>query len=56
MVGLVKSVFLGSSFGGHVILTYAGLFPGHPGGIVLANTTAARTTSAASRFPPPGRR
>jgi pimeloyl-ACP methyl ester carboxylesterase len=31
-LGLVKPVVLGSSFGGHVALTYAGLFPGHPGG------------------------
>ena len=38
-LGLVKPVVLGSSFGGHVALTYAGLFPGHSGGIVLANTT-----------------
>jgi pimeloyl-ACP methyl ester carboxylesterase len=38
-LGLVKPVVLGSSFGGHVALTYAGLFPGHPGGIILANTT-----------------
>ena len=39
VLGLVKPVVLGSSFGGHVALTYAGLFPGHPGGIILANTT-----------------
>jgi pimeloyl-ACP methyl ester carboxylesterase len=38
-LGLVNPVILGSSFGGHVVLTYAGLFPGHPGGIILANTT-----------------
>ncbi len=30
---------LGSSFGGDVALTYAALFPDHPGGIILANTT-----------------
>jgi proline iminopeptidase len=42
-VGLVKPVVLGSSFGGHVALTYAGLFPGHPGGIILANTTGGRS-------------
>jgi pimeloyl-ACP methyl ester carboxylesterase len=41
-LGLVKPVILGSSFGGHVALTYAGLFPGHAGGIVLANTTGGR--------------
>jgi pimeloyl-ACP methyl ester carboxylesterase len=38
-LGLARPVVLGSSFGGHVTLTYAGLFPGHPGGIILANTT-----------------
>jgi len=42
-LGLVKPVVLGSSFGGHVALTYAGLFPGHPGGIILANTTGGRS-------------
>lgn len=30
---------LGSSFGGNVALTYAALFPDHPGGVILANTT-----------------
>jgi pimeloyl-ACP methyl ester carboxylesterase len=43
VLGLVKPVVLGSSFGGHVALTYAGLFPGHPGGIILANTTGGRS-------------
>jgi serine aminopeptidase S33 family len=33
---------LGSSFGGDVALTYAGLFPDHPGGVILANTNAGR--------------
>jgi pimeloyl-ACP methyl ester carboxylesterase len=42
-LGLVKPVVLGSSFGGHVALTYAGLFPDHPGGIILANTTGGRS-------------
>jgi proline iminopeptidase len=42
-LGLVKPLVLGSSFGGHVALTYAGLFPGHPGGIILANTTGGRS-------------
>lgn len=37
--GLRKPVILGSSFGGDVALTYAALFPDHPGGIILANTT-----------------
>ena len=41
-LGLAKPVVLGSSFGGFVALTYAGLFPGHPGGIILANTTGGR--------------
>ncbi len=43
VLGLVRPVVLGSSFGGHVALTYAGLFPGHPGGIILANTTGGRS-------------
>ena len=38
-LGLRKPVILGSSFGGDVALTYAALFPDHPGGIILANTT-----------------
>ena len=38
-LGLRKPVILGSSFGGDVALTYAALFPGHPGGVILANTT-----------------
>ncbi len=42
-LGLVRPVVLGSSFGGHVALTYAGLFSGHPGGIILANTTGGRS-------------
>jgi pimeloyl-ACP methyl ester carboxylesterase len=41
-LGLVKPVVLGSSFGGHVALAYAGLYPSHPGGIILANTTGGR--------------
>ena len=41
-LGLVKPIVLGSSFGGHVALAYAGLFPGHPGGLVLANTSGGR--------------
>ncbi len=43
MLGLVKPVVMGSSFGGRVVLTYAGLFPGHAGGIILANTTGGRS-------------
>jgi pimeloyl-ACP methyl ester carboxylesterase len=39
MLGLRKPVVLGSSFGGDVALTYAALFPEHPGGVILANTT-----------------
>jgi pimeloyl-ACP methyl ester carboxylesterase len=42
MLGLVRPVVMGSSFGGRVVLTYAGLFPGHAGGIILANTTGGR--------------
>jgi pimeloyl-ACP methyl ester carboxylesterase len=38
-LGLDQPVVLGSSFGGDVALTYAALFPDHPGGIILANTT-----------------
>ena len=38
-LGLDKPVVLGSSFGGFVALTYAALFPEHPGGVILANTT-----------------
>ena len=37
-LGLRKQVILGSSFGGNVALTYAALFPDHPGGVILANT------------------
>jgi proline iminopeptidase len=42
-LGLDKPVVLGSSFGGDVALTYAGLFPDHPGGVILANTTGGRS-------------
>jgi pimeloyl-ACP methyl ester carboxylesterase len=42
-LGLARPAVLGSSFGGFVALTYAGLFPGHPGGIILANTTGGRS-------------
>jgi pimeloyl-ACP methyl ester carboxylesterase len=38
-LGLHKPVILGSSFGGDVALTYAALFPDHPGGVILTNTT-----------------
>ena len=41
-LGLRKPVVLGSSFGGDVALTYAALFPSHPGAVILANTTAGR--------------
>jgi pimeloyl-ACP methyl ester carboxylesterase len=41
-LGLCRPVVLGSSFGGRVVLTYAGLFPGHARGIILANTTGGR--------------
>jgi proline iminopeptidase len=42
-LGLARPVVMGGSFGGFVALAYAGLFPGHPGGIILANTTGGRT-------------
>ncbi len=42
-LGLVRPVVLGSSFGGHVALAYAGLYPGHAGGIILASTTGGRS-------------
>jgi pimeloyl-ACP methyl ester carboxylesterase len=38
-IGLRKPVVLGSSFGGFVALSYAALFPDHPGGVILASTT-----------------
>jgi pimeloyl-ACP methyl ester carboxylesterase len=41
-LGLRRPVVLGSSFGGRVALTYAGMFPGHARGIILANTTGGR--------------
>jgi proline iminopeptidase len=44
-LGLVKPVVLGSSFGGFVALTYAALFPDHPGGVILANTTGGHRDS-----------
>jgi pimeloyl-ACP methyl ester carboxylesterase len=47
-LGLIKPVILGSSFGGFVALTYAALFPDHPGGIVLANTTGGHHDHEAS--------
>jgi pimeloyl-ACP methyl ester carboxylesterase len=42
-LGLVQPVVLGSSFGGRIALTYAGLFPGHASGIILANTSGGRS-------------
>jgi pimeloyl-ACP methyl ester carboxylesterase len=42
-LGVAEPVVIGSSFGGFVVLTYAGLCPGHPGGIILANTTGGRS-------------
>ena len=47
-LGLAKPVVLGTSFGGFVALAYAALFPGHPGGIILANTTGGRADFACS--------
>jgi len=42
-LGLYRPLVLGSSFGGRVALAYAGLFPGHARGIILANTTGGRS-------------
>jgi proline iminopeptidase len=47
-LGLARPVILGSSFGGFVAFTYAALFPGHPGGIILASTTGGHHNHAAS--------
>ena len=47
-LGLGKPVILGSSFGGDVALTYAALFPDHPGGVILANTTGGHWAGRAS--------
>lgn len=41
-LGLTRPIVLGSSFGGFVAAAYAGLFPDHPGGVILANTTGGR--------------
>jgi pimeloyl-ACP methyl ester carboxylesterase len=42
-LGVHRPVVLGSSFGGRVALTYAGLFPGHARGIILANASGGCT-------------
>ncbi|WP_404381072.1 alpha/beta hydrolase [Knoellia locipacati] len=47
-LGLVKPIVLGISFGGFVAAAYAGLFPEHPGGVILANTTGGRLDVGAS--------
>ena len=47
-LGIERPVVLGSSFGGFVALTYAALFPDHPGGVILTNTTGGRTDDARS--------
>lgn len=41
-LGISRPVVLGSSFGGFVAAAYAGLFPDHPAGVILANTTGGR--------------
>jgi pimeloyl-ACP methyl ester carboxylesterase len=41
-IGVDRPIVLGSSFGGFVALTYAGLFPDHPSAVILANTTGGR--------------
>ena len=38
-LGLEHPIVLGASFGGFVALAYAELFPHHPAGLVLTNTT-----------------
>jgi pimeloyl-ACP methyl ester carboxylesterase len=48
VLGLEHPIVLGSSFGGFVALAYAGLFPDHPGGLILSNTTGGRTDHARS--------
>ena len=48
VLGLAHPVVLGSSFGGFVVATYAAMFPDHPGGIVLSNTTGGRADHALS--------
>jgi pimeloyl-ACP methyl ester carboxylesterase len=47
-LGLARPIVLGSSFGGFVALAYAGLFPDHPGGVILANTTGGRNDARVS--------
>lgn len=47
-LGITKPVVLGSSFGGFVVAAYAALFPDHPGGVILSNTTGGRLDQAAS--------
>src|SRR5882757_2112539 len=42
LLGLTPPVVLGSSFGGFVALAYAALYPEHPAGVILANTTGGR--------------
>lgn len=44
--GLRKPIVLGSSFGGDVALTYAALFPDHPGALILTNTTGGHRDEA----------
>jgi proline iminopeptidase len=47
-LGLIKPIVLGSSFGGFITMAYAALFPDHPGGIILTNTTGGRADDAAT--------
>lgn len=42
VLGLEQPIVLGTSFGGYVALTYAGLFPNHPSAVILAMTTGGR--------------
>jgi len=47
-LGISRPVVLGSSFGGFVAVTYAALYPEHPGGLVLTNTTGGNSDPAKS--------
>lgn len=47
-LGLVRPVVLGSSFGGFVAASYAAMFPDHPAGVVLTNSTGGRSDHALS--------
>jgi pimeloyl-ACP methyl ester carboxylesterase len=48
VLGIVRPVVLASSFGGFVAVAYAGTYPDHAGGLILANTTGGRSDHARS--------